>query len=179
MIATRRTVRASTSAQGQRRIVASATSPRPKRSRSAATASAIRAAAGLPPRTRARRALLTTAAEPVTLRRSSSPARSTPPVRTVGSPSTPRGPSASSPGFVGWPSILTWTVDWVHVSREGQVPALSDKLSHLKRDAKTTRDDSDLGVNRLASSLRVGSGACVCDSRLLRLGNLSLAGAGF
>ncbi|KAL8449957.1 hypothetical protein Emag_003477 [Eimeria magna] len=78
MVATRRTVRASTRAQRPRRIVARATPPRPKRSRSASTASATRDAAGLPPRTRARRALLTTAAEPATLRRSSSPARSSP-----------------------------------------------------------------------------------------------------
>ncbi|KAL8441126.1 hypothetical protein Emag_007429 [Eimeria magna] len=78
MVATRRTVRASTSAQRQRRSVARATPPRPKRSRSASTTSATRDAAGLPPRTWARRALLTIAAEPATLRRSSSPARSSP-----------------------------------------------------------------------------------------------------
>ncbi|KAL8440806.1 hypothetical protein Emag_007715 [Eimeria magna] len=78
MVATRRTVGASTSAQRARRIVARATPPCPKQSRSASTASATRDAAGLQPRTRARRALLTTAAEPATLRRSSSPALSSP-----------------------------------------------------------------------------------------------------
>ncbi|KAL8444739.1 hypothetical protein Emag_005339 [Eimeria magna] len=76
MVATRRTVRASTSAQRPRRIVERATPPRPKRSRSASTTSATRDAAGLPPRARARRALLTTAADPAPLRRSLSPARS-------------------------------------------------------------------------------------------------------
>ncbi|KAL8440742.1 hypothetical protein Emag_007769 [Eimeria magna] len=76
MVATRRTVRASTSAQRTRRVVARATPPRPKRSRSASTTSATRDAAGLPPRTRARRALLTTAADLTPLRRSLSPARS-------------------------------------------------------------------------------------------------------
>ncbi|KAL8440645.1 hypothetical protein Emag_007856 [Eimeria magna] len=76
MVATRRTVRASTSPQRQRRVVERATPPRPKRSRSVSTVSATRDAAGLPPRTRARRVLLATAAEPATLRRSSSPARS-------------------------------------------------------------------------------------------------------
>ncbi|KAL8441466.1 hypothetical protein Emag_007147 [Eimeria magna] len=76
MVATRRTVRVSTSAQRPRRIVARATPPRPKRSRSASTTSATRDATGFPPRPRARRALLTTAAEPATLRRSLSPARS-------------------------------------------------------------------------------------------------------
>ncbi|KAL8444743.1 hypothetical protein Emag_005336 [Eimeria magna] len=83
MVATRRTVRASTSAQRPRRIVARATPLRPRRSRSASTTSATRDAAGLPPRTRARRALLTTAADPAPLRRSLSPARS----------SSDRGPS--------------------------------------------------------------------------------------
>ncbi|KAL8441094.1 hypothetical protein Emag_007460 [Eimeria magna] len=78
MVATRRTVRTSTSAQRQRRIAARATPPRPKRSRSASTPSSTRDAAGLPLRTLARRALLTTAAEPATLRRSSSPARFSP-----------------------------------------------------------------------------------------------------
>ncbi|KAL8441146.1 hypothetical protein Emag_007407 [Eimeria magna] len=76
MVATRRMVRASTSAQRTRRVVARATPPRPKRSRSASTTSATRDAAGLPPRTRAGRALLTTAADPAPLRRSLSPARS-------------------------------------------------------------------------------------------------------
>ncbi|KAL8440098.1 hypothetical protein Emag_007890 [Eimeria magna] len=76
MVATRRTVRASTSVQRTRRVVARATPPRPKRSRSASTTPAARDAAGLPPRARARRALLTTAADPTPLRRSLSPARS-------------------------------------------------------------------------------------------------------
>ncbi|KAL8443860.1 hypothetical protein Emag_005762 [Eimeria magna] len=76
MVATRRMVRASMSAQRTRRVVARATPPRPKRSRSASTISASRDAGGLPPATRARRALLTTAADPVPLRRSLSPARS-------------------------------------------------------------------------------------------------------
>ncbi|KAL8441360.1 hypothetical protein Emag_007244 [Eimeria magna] len=83
MVATRRMVRASTSAPSPRRIVARATPPRPKRGRSASTTSATRDAAGLPPRTRARRALLTTAADPAPLWRSLSPARS----------SSDRGPS--------------------------------------------------------------------------------------
>ncbi|KAL8441471.1 hypothetical protein Emag_007141 [Eimeria magna] len=87
MVATRRMVRASTSAQRPRRIVARATPPRPKRSRLASTTSATRDAAGLPPRTRARRALLTTAADPATLRRSRSLARS----------SSDRGPSLDTP----------------------------------------------------------------------------------
>ncbi|KAL8444951.1 hypothetical protein Emag_005255 [Eimeria magna] len=87
MVATRRTVRASTSAQGTRRIVARATPQRPKRSRSASTISATRDAAGLPSRTRARRALLTTAASPTPLRRSLSSARS----------SSDRGPSLDTP----------------------------------------------------------------------------------
>ncbi|KAL8445711.1 hypothetical protein Emag_005036 [Eimeria magna] len=87
MVATRRTVRASTSAQRTRRVVARATPPRPKRSRSASTTSATRDAAGLPPRTRARRALLTTAADPTPLRRSLSPARS----------SSDRAPSLDTP----------------------------------------------------------------------------------
>ncbi|KAL8441464.1 hypothetical protein Emag_007145 [Eimeria magna] len=78
MVAPRRTVRASRSAQRPRRTVARATPPRPKRSLLAFTASAARDAAGLPPRTRARRALLTTAAQPATLRLSSSRARSSP-----------------------------------------------------------------------------------------------------
>ncbi|KAL8441297.1 hypothetical protein Emag_007296 [Eimeria magna] len=76
MVATRRMVHASTSAQRARRVVARATPQRPKRSRSASTTSATRDAAGLPPRTRARRALLTTAVDPTPLRRYLSPARS-------------------------------------------------------------------------------------------------------
>ncbi|KAL8441627.1 hypothetical protein Emag_007007 [Eimeria magna] len=78
MVATRRTVRAPTVAQRQRRAVERATPLRPKRSHSVSTVFATRDAAGLPPRARGRRALLTTAAEPVNLRRSSSPARSSP-----------------------------------------------------------------------------------------------------
>ncbi|KAL8441198.1 hypothetical protein Emag_007369 [Eimeria magna] len=76
MVATRGTVRASTRAQRPRRIVARATPPRPKRSRLASTTSGTREAAGLPPRTRARRALLATAAHRAPLRRYLSPARS-------------------------------------------------------------------------------------------------------
>ncbi|KAL8439866.1 hypothetical protein Emag_007898 [Eimeria magna] len=87
MVATRRMVRASTSAQRTRRVVVRATPARPKRSRSASTISATRDATGLPPRTRARCALLTTAADPTTLRRSLSPARS----------SSDRGPSLDTP----------------------------------------------------------------------------------
>ncbi|KAL8445551.1 hypothetical protein Emag_005089 [Eimeria magna] len=87
MVATRRTVRASTSAQRQRRLVERATPPRPKRSRSLSTASASRDAAGLPRRTRARRALLTAATEPATLRCSFSPARSSPDLETSVNPS--------------------------------------------------------------------------------------------
>ncbi|KAL8443891.1 hypothetical protein Emag_005759 [Eimeria magna] len=87
MVATRRTVRASTSAQRTRRVVARATPPRPKGSRSASTTLATRDAAELPPRTRARRAPLTTAADPTPLRRSLSPARS----------SSDRGPSLDTP----------------------------------------------------------------------------------
>ncbi|KAL8440744.1 hypothetical protein Emag_007768 [Eimeria magna] len=98
MVAIRRMVRASTSAQRTRRVVARATPPRPKRSRSASTISATRDAAGLPPRTRARRALLTTAAEPATLRRSLSPARSS-------SDSLPASPGAGSTAPV--PADLT------------------------------------------------------------------------
>ncbi|KAL8440718.1 hypothetical protein Emag_007798 [Eimeria magna] len=80
-------VRASTSAQRTRRVVAGATPPRPKRSRSASTTSATRDAAGLPPPTRARRALLTTAADSPPLRRSLSSGRS----------SSERGPSRDTP----------------------------------------------------------------------------------
>ncbi|KAL8441801.1 hypothetical protein Emag_006890 [Eimeria magna] len=78
MVATRLKIRASTSAQRQRRVVERATPPRPERSRSVSTVSATQDAAGLPPRTWARRVLLTTAAEPATPRPSSSPARSSP-----------------------------------------------------------------------------------------------------
>ncbi|KAL8444221.1 hypothetical protein Emag_005633 [Eimeria magna] len=87
MVATRRTVRASTSTQRQRRIVERATHPRPKRSRSVSTVSSTGDAAGFSPRPRARRVLLATAAEPATLRRSPSPARS----------SSDRGVSVDSP----------------------------------------------------------------------------------
>ncbi|KAL8439561.1 hypothetical protein Emag_007903 [Eimeria magna] len=87
MVATRRTVRASTSAQRTRRVVARATPPRTKRSRSASTPSATRDAVGLPPRARARRALLTTAVDPTPLGRSLSPARS----------SSDRAPSLDTP----------------------------------------------------------------------------------
>ncbi|KAL8440683.1 hypothetical protein Emag_007824 [Eimeria magna] len=87
MVAARCMVCASTSAQRTRRVVARATPPRPKRSRSASTISATRDAAGLPPRTRARRALLTTVADPSPLRRSLSLARS----------SSDRAPSLDTP----------------------------------------------------------------------------------
>ncbi|KAL8440769.1 hypothetical protein Emag_007746 [Eimeria magna] len=87
MVAIRRMVSASTSAQRTRCVAARATPPRPKRSRSAFTTSGTREAAGLPPRTRARHALLTTAADPPPLRRSLSPARS----------SSDSGPSLDTP----------------------------------------------------------------------------------
>ncbi|KAL8442978.1 hypothetical protein Emag_006167 [Eimeria magna] len=75
MVATRRTVRVSTSAQRARRIVARATPPHPKRSRSASSASATRdgSRASSP-----NAGPLTTAAELAALRRSSSPACSSP-----------------------------------------------------------------------------------------------------
>ncbi|KAL8440676.1 hypothetical protein Emag_007831 [Eimeria magna] len=87
MVATHRMARASTSAQRTRRVVARATPQRPKRSRSVSTISATRDASGLSPRTRARRAVLTTAADPTPLRRSLSHARS----------SSDRGPSLDTP----------------------------------------------------------------------------------
>ncbi|KAL8440701.1 hypothetical protein Emag_007810 [Eimeria magna] len=109
MAATCRTVRALTSAQRQRRIVARATPPRLKRSRPASTASVTRDAAGLPPRMRAWRALLTTAAEPATLRRSSSPA----PVqsRPWGLRRSPAGLPPAPPALSCGPRALTRPAD--------------------------------------------------------------------
>ncbi|KAL8440771.1 hypothetical protein Emag_007745 [Eimeria magna] len=74
MVATRRTVRASASAQRAGRVIP----PPSKRSRSVPTTSATRNAAGLSSLTRARRALLATAAKSATLRRSPSLSRSSP-----------------------------------------------------------------------------------------------------